>query len=80
VALSWISNEPFKCNVFVANRVSSIQELTAYIEWHHVPTALNPADVLSRATTPDQLALSEIWSWPTILTWWSQGLAYASAL
>jgi len=72
VAISWISNEPFKFNVFVANRVASIQELTANMECHHVPTALNPADVLSRVTTPDQLALSEIWfrgrrDWPTRL-------------
>jgi len=54
--------------------------LTANMEWHYVSTALNPADVLSRGTTPDQLALSEILSWPTILTWWSQVLAHASAL
>ncbi|XP_044313286.1 uncharacterized protein LOC123037287 [Drosophila rhopaloa] len=61
VALSWIGNEPFKFNVFVANRVASIQELTTNMEWHHIPTTLNPADILSRGSTPDLLALSEIW-------------------
>jgi len=51
-------SQDFKFNVFVANRVASIQELAANMEWHLVPTALNPADVSSRGTTPDHLVLS----------------------
>ncbi|XP_060665746.1 uncharacterized protein LOC132798036 [Drosophila nasuta] len=61
VVLSWIKDDPYKFNVFVANRVASIQDLTLNMKWQHVPTTLNPADVLSRGTTPECLAESKIW-------------------
>ncbi|XP_060665394.1 uncharacterized protein LOC132797656 [Drosophila nasuta] len=61
VVLSWIKDDPYKFNVFVANRVASIQDLTVNMKWQHVATALNPADVLSRGTTPECLAESKIW-------------------
>ncbi|XP_062141908.1 uncharacterized protein LOC133849887 [Drosophila sulfurigaster albostrigata] len=61
VVLSWIKDDPYKFNVFVANRVASIQDLTVNMKWQHVPTALNPANVLSRGTTPECLAESKIW-------------------
>ncbi|XP_060665562.1 uncharacterized protein LOC132797805 [Drosophila nasuta] len=61
VVLTWIKDDPYKFNVFMANRVASIQDLTVNMKWQHVPTALNPADVLSRGTTPECLAESKIW-------------------
>jgi len=61
VVLSWIRDEPFKFNVFVANRVSAIQELTLGMQWHHVPTDRNPADILSRGALPEVLAQSDLW-------------------
>ncbi|XP_037931454.1 uncharacterized protein LOC119666243 [Teleopsis dalmanni] len=48
IVLSWIRSEPSTFNVFVANRVSKIQHLTKGMTWHHVPTDLNPADILSK--------------------------------
>jgi hypothetical protein len=76
VALHWINgNGEYK--QFVRNRVRKIQE-KHYIQWRHVPTAENPADVGSRGGSVEQL--SELWwrgpawlqhpeSWPeTIVT------------
>ncbi|GFU78147.1 uncharacterized protein TNCV_1306481 [Trichonephila clavipes] len=33
---------------FVANRVAKVQELTEGFQWNHVPSILNPADLVSR--------------------------------
>ncbi|XP_041451992.1 uncharacterized protein LOC121405379 [Drosophila obscura] len=60
-ALSWIRDEPAKFQVFVANRVATIQELTQGMEWRYVPTLLNPADILSRGSLPSYLIQSELW-------------------
>ena len=32
------------------------------MSWHYVPTSANPADILSRGATPDELLKSHIWS------------------
>lgn len=41
--------------------MAKIHELTDAHSWHHVSTHNNPADVLSRGTTPDQLINTPIW-------------------
>ena len=46
VALHWITGE-HRYKQFVSNRVAKIKE-KEFIEWRHVPTELNPADVASR--------------------------------
>ncbi|XP_041451960.1 uncharacterized protein LOC121405358 [Drosophila obscura] len=56
-ALSWIRDEPAKFQVFV----STIQELTQGMEWRFVPTLLNPADILFRASLPSYLIQSDLW-------------------
>ena len=57
VALHWVNgNEDYK--QFVRNCVKKIQE-KQYIQWRHVPTAGNPADLGSRGGTIEQL--SELW-------------------
>ncbi|XP_036347613.1 uncharacterized protein LOC118756991 [Rhagoletis pomonella] len=61
VALSWIHDEPSRFQVFAANRISTIQELTAGMEWRYVPTKLNPADILSRGASPSELIESSLW-------------------
>lgn len=61
VVLSWLQEESSNYNVFVANRVSRIQKLTSNMSWHHVPTSLNPADILSRGATPNELLNSKLW-------------------
>lgn len=61
IALSWIRSSPSEFNVFVSNRVSKIQELTQGMTWHHVPTACNPSDILSRGCTPKELMNDKLW-------------------
>ncbi|GFT63916.1 integrase catalytic domain-containing protein [Trichonephila clavipes] len=42
-------NTPANClKTFVANRVAKVQELTEGFQWNHVPSVLNPADLVSR--------------------------------
>ncbi|XP_032294718.2 uncharacterized protein [Drosophila virilis] len=62
VTLAWIRNDASKFNVFVANRVAAIQELTTGMEWHHIPTELNPADIISRGALPSELFRSPLWA------------------
>lgn len=55
IALSWISSPSIKWSTFVAHRVGEIQDLTNISEWRHVTTIHNPADMISRGCTPQQL-------------------------
>ncbi|XP_015126963.1 uncharacterized protein LOC107048337 [Diachasma alloeum] len=52
IALHWINTEPHKLLVFVANRVSGIQQKARNAEWRHVRTDQNPADHISRGQMP----------------------------
>ncbi|XP_075162915.1 uncharacterized protein LOC142235550 [Haematobia irritans] len=61
IVLSWLREESSNYNIFVANRVSLIQKITKNMIWHHVPTAFNPADILSRGATPEELLKSSLW-------------------
>jgi len=40
----------------------AIQELTDFTAWRYVPTALNPADILSRGSLPSELSESSLWA------------------
>lgn len=55
IVLSWISAEAANWKTFVANRVAEIRESSCVDEWQHVKSELNPADVISRGTSPEQL-------------------------
>ncbi|XP_028409519.1 uncharacterized protein LOC114532142 [Dendronephthya gigantea] len=57
VALYWINGQG-EYRQFVANRVAKIQAHTR-VEWHHVPTKQNPADVGSRGGS---VVGNELWS------------------
>lgn len=61
ITLSWITGVPYKWKTFVANRVATIQELTSNCIWKHVKSADNPADIISRGTTPSKLSSSDLW-------------------
>lgn len=45
---AWIRSSPHRREVFVANRVAQIQELTDGDDWFYVPIKENPADFVSR--------------------------------
>lgn len=60
LVLHWLKQHSSTLSVFVGNRVSEIQELTNGCTWRHVPTNFNPADVVSRGSTVEELN-SSIW-------------------
>ena len=60
IVLSWLhSNKQLK--PFVANRVNSIRELFPASIWHYCPTQENPADILTRGLTNQQMFSSLLW-------------------
>ncbi|XP_062541685.1 uncharacterized protein LOC134209690 [Armigeres subalbatus] len=61
IVLNWLAATPSTWEVYVANRVAEIQELTAHACWHHVASGDNPADLISRGTTLDVLLDNSLW-------------------
>lgn len=54
--------------MFVANRVSKIQELSSDVKWYHIDKNNNPADIVSRGMLPEELSKSNMWFFgPTYL-------------
>lgn len=53
--------EPNLLPVFIANRITQIQNLTNVESWRHVPTESNPADLLSRGVCPSDLVECTLW-------------------
>jgi hypothetical protein len=61
IVLSWLKMPSSSLKTFVANRVGEIQSLTSVEDWYHIRTFENPADILSRGVTPQQLNDSMLW-------------------
>ena len=61
IALSWIKKSPLVLKQYVANRVEIIQQNSSKATWSHVSTTQNPADLLSRVATADELLESKLW-------------------
>lgn len=61
VALHWIKAPPTKWKPFVRNRVNAIQEMISPDNWNYVPTAENPADLVSRGCDVHALTSSDLW-------------------
>ncbi|CAI6373964.1 unnamed protein product [Macrosiphum euphorbiae] len=60
IVLAWLNSlKPLQ--VYVANRVAQINELSCEIQWHHTPTADNPADLISRGVDVGTMVSSELW-------------------
>ncbi|XP_055589857.1 uncharacterized protein LOC129742036 [Uranotaenia lowii] len=57
----WLQATPSTWSTYVANRVAKIQNLTEGCEWRHVPGSDNPADLISRGITPDELMYNRLW-------------------
>ncbi|XP_038106731.1 uncharacterized protein LOC119766322 [Culex quinquefasciatus] len=61
VVLHWLRSPPVTWKVFVSNRIAEIQRLTKDDTWRHVPTEMNPADLISRGLRPSQLLDQPLW-------------------
>ncbi len=60
IVLHWLSSQkPLK--QFIHNRVKEINSLYPSTTWHYCPTSDNPADLLTRGVSADQLRSSSIW-------------------
>ena len=77
IVLYWLCSTK-ELKPFVANRVKKIKGLTSLTNWKYCPTSDNPADLLTRGISSQQLKSSEMWkqgpSWlPQELQWpaWS---------
>lgn len=61
IVLAWIKSMSRKWQAFVANRVSEIHSNSSIFEWYHVKSQENPADLISRGATPEQLIQAKLW-------------------
>jgi hypothetical protein len=68
ISLAWIAAKSSSLKTFVSNRVAEIQELTDNCNWGYVPSASNPADIISRGSSAGQLVKNDMyWHGPTFL-------------
>ncbi|KAF5302055.1 hypothetical protein FQR65_LT19138 [Abscondita terminalis] len=61
IALCWIKSCPTRWGTFVSHRIGNIQERSDPRNWYHVPSAENPADLLSRGVALSKLRDSDLW-------------------
>ena len=61
VVLGYISNDSKRFQVFVANRVQQIRNVTSPEQWNYVESEDNPADDASKGITAEQLVENARW-------------------
>jgi hypothetical protein len=61
LVLGWLNCQTGRLKIFVANRVEQILEITDPEQWRHIQTSENPADILSRGATPNELQYKGLW-------------------
>ncbi|XP_037811016.1 uncharacterized protein LOC119603147 [Lucilia sericata] len=61
IVISWLAKPPCNWLTFVANRVSKIIQIVPFSRWSHVSSEDNPADLVSRGISPQELKSSELW-------------------
>ena len=66
--LFWLKDHPSRWGVFVANRCSEIHTLLPDAFWHHVRSADNPADVISRGIEASKFASHSLWCFSELAT------------
>ena len=62
VVLGYIKNPMVRYHTFVANRVSAIHAGSEPDQWRHVASGDNPADMISRGTSIQELNQSYLWA------------------
>ena len=61
IVLGYIHNVTRRFHTFVENRVSFIRSNTDPADWHHIDSASNPADLLTRPRTFDHQGVVDFW-------------------
>lgn len=61
IVLNWLRSPYKKYEVFIANRISQILQVTDYHSWNHIRTFDNPADLVTHGIHPNQLKNSTLW-------------------
>ena len=61
IVLHWIKLDPSKLSVFVGNRVADIQKRTSNFKWKHIAGKENPADLISRGISAEELNDADLW-------------------
>ncbi|XP_050065913.1 uncharacterized protein LOC126554977 [Aphis gossypii] len=61
IVLTWLNSQTSRLKSYVMNRVNQILELTEVVQWRHVRTHDNPADVTSRGIGAAELVRAETW-------------------
>ncbi|GBP90402.1 hypothetical protein EVAR_90840_1 [Eumeta japonica] len=78
IVLSWLQTPPHLLQTFEGNRVSLIINCGFKIKWRHLPSQMNPADVVSRGCNGAELLMHPLWWGPEWLQnaekFWPQNL------
>ena len=61
ITLAWIQSCPSRWRTFVLNRVAEIQRISDQNRWFHVQSNNNPADLITRGTTLQELVDNKLW-------------------
>ncbi|XP_046142128.1 uncharacterized protein LOC123987879 [Osmia bicornis bicornis] len=61
VVLSWVQSHASRWKPFVAHRVAEIQTLLPAVDWRHLRSGDNPADLATRGVTVQALKEDERW-------------------
>lgn len=61
IVLHWLKSPYKRYNVYVSNRLMEILENTSVENWYYINTKENPADLLTRGISPEDLVRSSLW-------------------
>lgn len=61
IVLAWLRTPPHELQVFEGNRVSQIISSLVKIQWRHVPSDMNCADVGSRGSSAEAIVEHPLW-------------------
>lgn len=61
IVLNCINTSPHVLKTFIANRMSEIRSITASYEWRHIISEQNPADLVSRGISVNELINNNMW-------------------
>lgn len=61
VVLAWRRKNLDRLQVYVRNRIIEINELTSDYQWEFVRSVQNPADIISRGCSPEDLKDCDMW-------------------